>query len=761
MNSPKGRWIIVSNRLPFSYDENSRTLTPSSGGLVTAIRGIDSKADIHWIGSLPSNVPRELVKDAKAHDSERGNIDYSFPEIPLDLYESYYNGFCNDALWPILHYETESVKARPESWEAYKEVNRRFAQHILEVANENDLIWIHDFHLFLTPKLIKEKSPRMKTGFFLHVPFPSSEIWRQLPYRKEILTALLHADLLGFHDFAYLRHFASSVYNLLGLQSSLLEIISAHNKTKLGVYPVSIDTQDFIKKAESSKTQEEIERYGLKKDKYQYVLGVDRLDYSKGLLLKLEAFRAFLKQNPEYVGKVQLIQIAVPSRTDVPEYIKLRHDVERLVSEINGEFSNIDYIPVNYIFNSVTTHELMALYRACDILLVSSKRDGMNLVSLEYIAAQDEKNPGVVMLSEFAGAASTLSHAIIINPMDIEDTALKLRHSLEMPKEERITRHHTMLGYLEHYTATAWASAFINHLRKKNLGSYPNIQDLNKASIRAVLREKYHSKKKALLLDYDGTLTPIVNEPKDAGIQPAMKELITSLQARQDTEVIIVSGRDSEFIQKQFKGVDCYLACEHGAKFYDYRKQKWRNLVSSDKSQWFDQASQIIQEYTRRTPNSFYEKKNYSIAWHYRKSPKDFGKFQARKLAIDLEAGLSHLPISVISGKKVVEVKAIEANKGYFAQWFKSRYLKEGQAIFAIGDDQTDEDMFTSLKGNANCVRVGTPEKTSAGYYLEHQEDVFGLLRDLFLNEEELKRYEQGQSMGRKSERPLEQSTLQ
>lgn len=723
------RWIIVSNRLPFSFDEKTQKLGSSSGGLVTAIRGIKTKEEVVWIGSLPNNVPRELVKNYKDDD----NIHFSFPELDKDLYESYYNGFCNDVLWPILHYETDSVKFHPDRWDDYVEVNRIFAKHIAKTAKKDDIIWLHDFHLFLAPQMIKEINPKLKVGFFLHVPFPSSEIWRQLPCRKEILESMIHADLLGFHDFSYLRHFVSSVYNLLGIHSSLLEIKSKHNNTKLGVYPVSIDTQDFMAKAANRKTAKEIERYGLREKGFRYVLGVDRLDYSKGLLYKLEAFQRFLKDNPSHVGKVQLLQIAVPSRTEVPEYIKLRHDVERLVSEINGEFSNIDYIPVKYIFNSVSTHELMALYRACDILLVTSKRDGMNLVCLEYIAAQDPENPGVVMLSEFAGAASTLSHATLINPMNIQDTADKLNEALEVKQEERKRRHSTMFEYLKDYTATTWAGAFINHLKKKTLESNPKLQDLGSAQKLAQLKKYFKDQPTALLLDYDGTLTPIVNDPKDAFIKPRMKSLIKKLQAQEGMEVVIVSGRDSNFIQKQFEGIDCYLACEHGAKFYDYKKKKWRNLVSSSKTQWFTQAAQIIKEYTRRTPNSFFEKKNYAIAWHYRKSPQDFGEFQARKLVIDLEAGLSHLPVTVILGKKVVEVKSIEANKGYFSQWFAARYLKKEQKVFALGDDRTDEDMFTSLEARGKCVRVGPPEKTSATYYIEEQQDVYKTLKELFL----------------------------
>ena len=722
------RWIIVSNRLPFSYDKANNGLKTSSGGLVTAIRGIKTKKEVLWIGSIPNNVPKKLVRQYRDKD----NIKFSFPDLDSELYDNYYNGFCNDVLWPILHYESDSVKFSIDRWQDYKKVNQIFAKHVAKVAKKDDIIWLHDYQLFLVPKLLKEINPDLKVGFFLHVPFPSSEIWKQLPVREEILESVIHADLVGFHDFSYLRHFVSSVYNLLGIHSSLLEITSSFNTTKLGVYPVSIDTQDFIKKAASKKTTKAIENYGLNAGDRRYILGVDRLDYSKGILYKLEAYQRFLKENPNYIGKVQLIQIAVPSRTDVPEYINLRHEVERLVSEINGEFSQIDYIPVKYIFNSVSVHDLMALYRACDILLVTSKRDGMNLVCLEYIAAQDPGNPGVVMLSEFTGAASTLSHATLINPMNIQDTAEKIKASLELDKGERQRRHTIMYDYLKQYTATSWASSFINHLEHKTLEQAPKLINIQETKHQQKAKQYLKGHKRILLLDYDGTLTPIVNNPQDALLRPKMKSLIKKLQNDKNTEVVIITGRDSNFICKQFDGVECYLACEHGAKFYDYKTKKWRNLVASNKREWFPQAAQIIKEYTRRTPGSFFEKKNYAIAWHYRNSPQDFGEFQARKLVVDLESGLSHFPVSVILGKKVVEVKSIEANKGYFTQWFTSRYAQGGERIFAMGDDKTDEDMFSTLDKEAITLKVGAPENTHASYYIEKQANVGALLKDLF-----------------------------
>jgi trehalose 6-phosphate synthase/phosphatase len=722
-----GRWIIVSNRLPFSYDQKKNKLTPSSGGLVTAIRGIKTKNPVTWVGSVPDNIPRNLITRQK----DKG-ISYSFPDIPADLYDTYYNGFCNDVLWPLLHYESELVKYKTANWESYKKVNQIFADHIIKLAKKGDVIWIHDFHLFLVPQMVKEKKPNVKIGFFLHVPFPSSEIYRQLPCRDEIVSALIHADLIGFHDFSYLRHFCSSVYNLLGISNSMLEIRNGNHTCKLGVYPVSIDTKSFMQKAVANKTKEHIQKYQLNKKSMDIILGVDRLDYIKGIQYKLRSFRQLLEDHPEYIGKVQLIQVAVPSRTEVTEYINLRQEVEKLVGEINGKYSTLDYIPIKYIFKSIDIYKLMALYRSSKVLFITSKRDGMNLVSLEYIATQNERNPGVVLLSEFAGAASTLSHALQINPMNIIQSTKKLKQALEMPLPERKFRHKIMLNFLQDYTATDWAKSFINHLENKTIETNRRSIDLASKTSRKKLVGEFKDKKKVLLLDYDGTLVPIANTPEEAVLSEKYRNQLKKWANYKDVEIVVVSGRPVTFLKKQLKGVPVYLAGEHGGKFYDYKRDKWRSLVSSNKKGWYQQALDIIKTYTKRTPNSFFEKKNFAITWHFRNSPTDFAEFQARKLVVDLETGLQHLPVSVITGKKVVEVKAIEANKGYFANWFMDRYIKGQTSIMAIGDDRTDEDMFNALKNRGHTIKVGSSPDTQAHYLLNEQTQVFPFLKDVF-----------------------------
>ncbi|MDA8791823.1 bifunctional alpha,alpha-trehalose-phosphate synthase (UDP-forming)/trehalose-phosphatase [Bacteriovoracaceae bacterium] len=723
------RWIIVSNRLPFHWDETREKLTQSGGGLVTAINGVKSKKPMHWIGSLDHNIPENLVKTYKSKDKTT----FSYPKISKNLYDSYYNDFCNDVLWPLFHYESELVRFEETHWKSYVEVNQRFADHISKVAKADDLIWIHDFHLFLVPKFLKKINKNLKVGFFLHIPFPSSEIYKQLPCRKEILDALIYSDIVGFHDFSYLRHFASSVYSILGISYNLMELQGPLNKIKLGVYPVSIDTENFIRVAKSAKTELEIKRNKLNQNKIKTILAVERLDYSKGILLKLRTFKMFLETYPKYVGKIQLYQIAVPSRTQVQDYINLRHEVEMLVSEINGRFSKLNYVPVKYFFTSINMNELMALYRTSEILFVTSKRDGMNLVCLEYIAAQNLRNPGVIMLSEFTGAASTLSHATLVNPFNIGDSVRILKESLEKPLVERKENHKVMLDYLKHYTASTWANSFLEDLNSQGRTGVVQKVNLETKDNLNKVKGRIKNKSTTFLLDYDGTLSPIVSRPELALINQKTKQLLTTLSQRKNTDVVVVTGRDKKFISQQLKGLKVYIACEHGASFYDHQKKVWRNLAPSKRRVWFEHAIDIISQYQKRTPNSFIEKKNYGIAWHYRNSPDAFAEFQARKLVQDLESDLSKFPVNVSRGKKVVEVKSVEANKGYFVDWFLSRYIQKETEVVAIGDDKTDEDMFRYLMNRGITIKVGDPKDTFAQFYIPEQDNVLKTLKNMTL----------------------------
>jgi trehalose 6-phosphate synthase/phosphatase len=607
------------------------------------------------------------------------------------------------------------------------------AQVIADNAAEIDSIWIHDFHLFLVPKYLRNLRSELKTGFFLHIPFPSSEVFRQLPSRKEILEGMLEADLIGFHDYAYLRHFCEAADTLLHKNSNMLFINYQGRKVSLGVFPISIDTEKFIVASVSTEVMEIYEKYRKEKKDSFLILGVDRLDYIKGVLIRLKAFRELLTSNESLRGNVTLLQIAIPTRLNVPQYMKLKLEMEQMVGEINGEFGKPDYVPVKYIYSSVSFNELVALYRLADSLLVTSRRDGMNLVSLEYIATQAPDNPGVVILSEFTGAASILSHAITINPWDIEGTASAIRHAINMTVEDRIKSHSPMLKFLRNYNVTDWAESFINTFAstdnriplKQTLFSFNNDQIPEEVI-------KLKSSKCLLLLDYDGTLTPIRKTPGEAVISSEVREIIIELLKKENIEVIIISGRDAGFLQTQFEGINISMACEHGSKFYNAKTREWTVMINSNINSWFPMAEKIMNDYSLRVPDSLVETKEYGIAWHYRLSPQRFAMYQAYKLKDELERGFANLPVTILPGNKVIEARAVEANKGYFVNWLLQTNDYSDYRVIAFGDDITDEEMFASVNRWGVSIKVGG-ESINANYMVNSPEDVLQFLKAMIL----------------------------
>ncbi|MCO6430895.1 MAG: bifunctional alpha,alpha-trehalose-phosphate synthase (UDP-forming)/trehalose-phosphatase [Deltaproteobacteria bacterium] len=726
------RWIIVSNRLPFMRDPQGDGYVRSSGGLVTAINGIQSDAERIWCGIAPDCVtPEEWANISGLPEAEMFKPVF----IPPQQYEAYYNGFSNGALWPLFHYESNFVKAEISDWEAYQEVNRQIARSVAEIARDDDLVWVHDFHLFLVPQMLRELQPNVAIGFFLHIPFPSSEVARQLPMRSQIIEGLLGADLIGFHDFSYLRHFSSTLELMEGIIGEPFRIRYNDRIVSLGVFPVSIDTQSFYDSARSDEIVQLTKNFKQTNPYEITVLGVDRLDYTKGVDLKIQAFELFLEKYPDFRDKVRLLQIAVPTREKVENYQELRVSIEQAVGRINGKFGSINEAPVRYVYSTVPQNELLALYRMADVLLVTSKRDGMNLVCQEYIACQDENDPGVVVLSEFAGAISNLSHVIAVNPWDFHSVADSLATALRMPLEERQRRHSSMLSYLQGYTATAWAEFFMNELlgcaesRETGYGEVAPLaigtEDVAEWKPRLEGRDLY------LFLDFDGTLTAIESTPDQVRLPAAIADLIKGLVRCKNTFVTIISGRPAHYLERECASTGATLAAEHGGEFYDPETGQWTSLVRSDLESWYERADKLLKMYASYVPGSFIERKKYSLAWHYRLSPRHFGAFQARRLAFELRSMFKDLPVAVLSGNKVIEVKSFEAGKGLFCRWFltKNNGDDANRAIMAVGDDTTDEEMFHALP-DSMTIKIG-PGPSRAAYRLASQLDVAKLLRTL------------------------------
>ncbi|KAK5012961.1 alpha,alpha-trehalose-phosphate synthase-like protein subunit [Cryomyces antarcticus] len=468
--SKEGRLLLVSNRLPITIkrsEEGHYDFSMSSGGLVSGLSGLSKSTTFQWYGWPGLEVPEQEIGDLKAKLKE----DYNAVPVMLDddLADRHYNGFSNSILWPLFHYHPGEITFDESAWSAYTEANRLFAKAIAKDVNDNDLVWVHDYHLMLLPAMLREEigdtKKNVKLGFFLHTPFPSSEIYRILPVRNEILLGVLHCDLIGFHTYDYARHFLSSCARILDLQTTPTGVEFQGKVVTVGAFPIGIDPEKFEEGLKKPKVQERIATLERKFQGVKLIVGVDRLDYIKGVPQKLHALEVFLTEHPEWIGKVVLVQVAVPSRQDVEEYQNLRAVVNELVGRINGKFGTIEFMPIHFMHKSVSFDELIALYAVSDVCLVSSTRDGMNLVSFEYIATQ-QKRHGVMILSEFAGAAQSLNGSIIVNPWNTEELADAIHDAVTMGDEQRALNYQKLERYVNKYTSAWWGKSFVNELTR-------------------------------------------------------------------------------------------------------------------------------------------------------------------------------------------------------------------------------------------------------------------------------------------------------
>jgi trehalose 6-phosphate synthase/phosphatase len=724
------RCLLVSNRLPVAFNSKLNAFVQSSGGLVSAIKGLDAKKvgfHFEWMGILTDEIDSEKIRALKT--SVPGDIPCHPVIVPKKMYDDYYNLYCNNVLWPLFHYERNMVRHKIAGWNSYVEVNQIMANAIIQELKPDDVLWVHDFQLFLVPGLVKEQMPHVKIGFFLHIPFPSSEIFRELPEREVILKSLLTCDQIGFHDLSYLNHFRSSVHRILG---NLPE-----SEKMWGVYPISIDVDHFTALMDLNETKAIMEKYRENKKDMKWILGVDRLDYIKGLIQKLRAFKTFLREHPEVKERVQFVQVVIPSRTDVPEYQLLKEKIEQLVSSINGEFGSPAWMPIHYLYHSVSECELSALYQLSEVLFIGSRRDGMNLVSLEYVISQKPSHPGVILMSEFAGAHSTLSYALSINPWNTQDTAQKIKEALTHSEVKSKAEMEAMKNFLQGYTSSDWARAILRDLNwrpKKDEISHMLPQDG-----KFLWMKDLKGKKILFFCDLDGTLAPISAFPGDVRLQGQTIELLHAISDKKNCEFVVVSGRDKEFLEEQFIDHDFNIpvaAC-HGAYAYLPKDHSWQGLIPNDPTNWKEKVLEIFSLYTKRTPESFIEDKGHAITWHYRNSPKEFAEFLSSKLFFELEESLSHQPVQVNRGKKVIEVKSMHANKGYFVQNWIQNLKNKPDIVVALGDDTTDEDMFLAIQERKDlkpfCVKVGD-EKSHAHYFIKDQGSVNIFLRHFLVS---------------------------
>ncbi|MFQ6084566.1 MAG: bifunctional alpha,alpha-trehalose-phosphate synthase (UDP-forming)/trehalose-phosphatase, partial [Candidatus Aminicenantia bacterium] len=574
------RIIIVSNRLPVTVvkRENSLSFLPSIGGLATGLSSIYNSYNSIWVG-WPGVFSEKLDENGRKFIKTKLNKEFSCHPVLLTQKDVnlYYNGFCNKTIWPLFHYFTEYVEFDKKLWDAYKRVNEFFCDTVLEIENPDDIIWIHDYHLMLLPKLLREKLPNARISFFLHIPFPSYEVFRPLPWRKEILEGLMGADLIGFHTYTYVKHFLESVQRILNYDSAYGIITLSNRIVKADAFPMGIDYEKFVNAVSNTNVQGEVDKIRKKVGDLKIILSIDRLDYTKGITQRLEAFDLFLDKYPEFKKKVIYIVVAVPSRTKVEHYRMLKKQTDELVGRINGKHGTFEWTPIWYIYRRLPFHTLVALYNIADVALITPFRDGMNLIAKEFIASKVDFK-GVLILSEMAGSAEEMGEALMVNPNDGEEIAEALKEALLMPDEEQIERNKAMQKRLQRYNVRRWASDFIESLRQiKKLQQDLNTRRLTKEWELKLLDDYSKSNNRLIFLDYDGTLVHFAEKPEKAEPDRELLKILTSLAHDAKNEIVIISGRGRETLEKWFGHLNVSLVAEHGAWIKE-REKNWKTI---------------------------------------------------------------------------------------------------------------------------------------------------------------------------------------
>ncbi|MEM7199594.1 MAG: bifunctional alpha,alpha-trehalose-phosphate synthase (UDP-forming)/trehalose-phosphatase [Planctomycetota bacterium] len=723
---------MVSNRLPTSLRQTGDRLIPfpSSGGLASALTGIQADEGFTWVGWPGCEVPAGQQESVRSQLAEQGLQPVFLSERQERLY---YRGLCNEVLWPLFHYCTDRIHFSEDDWATYVDVNRRFAEEVLARVTPGARVWVHDFHLMLVPAMLREAQPDLEIGFFLHIPFPSSEIYRLLPQRTELLEGLLGADYIGFHTNNYVRHFRSSCLRVMALESEPNSISFAGRTIRIGSHPIGVDVTGFAQALRSPRAsayyQELTERYGDRK----LLLGVERLDYTKGIPLKLQAFERFLARDPQRAKAVTLLQVLVPSRLNHPEYRELKSEIEETIGRLNGEYGGPGVTPVEYLHRTVPPAQLAALYRFADAALVTPVRDGMNLVAQEFALCQGLEadlpaNKGILVLSEFAGAAHYLSRSLLVNPWDTERTADAIETALSLTAKEREDRMESMTKQVIELDCTGWARGFLEHLAEHSRTSHPTPRPPRiGATEHDHLAARFAAAPHRLLaLDYDGTLREMASRPHEAVPTPEILQLLQDLAALPNTAVHLISGRAQETMEEWFGDLPIHLCADHGYLAKVPNGEGWTHLSDVDLS-WIPMVEQTLLQVAREVPGTSVERKSCALAWHYRMADLDYGVWRARELLSSLEENLANEPVEVMPGHRVIEVRASGINKGNYLRRVVEATPGDAMVLCA-GDDRTDLDMYRALPEHAVTIHVGTSVHETT-YMIETPAKVRALLR--------------------------------
>ena len=724
--------IIVSNRLPVQITklENSYVFNTTSGGLATGMDSVHQGKNSLWIGwpgiacdSIDDDSYKPLINSLK-------KLNYYPVSLNKKEIDDFYYGLPNKCIWPLFHYFIEFSRFDEKYWDSYVEINKKFSEIVINNTEKGDIVWIHDYQLLLCPKMIKDIRPDVTIGFFLHIPFPSFEIFRIFPWRVQLIEGILGADLIGFHTYDYQRHFLSSVKRILKYEVSFNKVSLPSREVTVNTFPMGIDYNKFHDAANDHMDQKNKERSELKKqlelhrkgdDGGKLILSIDRLDYTKGVINRIKAFDVFLTDHPEYREKVRLVMLTVPSRSDVPEYKKLKKETDEIVGRINGKHATVNWTPIWYYYRAMDFEDLIDLYMTSDIAMISPVRDGMNLVAKEFIATRVNLD-GVLILSEMAGASKELFEALLVNPFDLNSMADSIYKALTMSLDEQKERNRSMQKRLRRYTVQRWANEFM-----RALNSVIKIDDTHTIKIETaqkinIKKSFENSSKRLIIIDYDGTLVEFNENPELAIPDENLINLIKDLNKKTDTHVAIVSGRDKKFLNKWFGKIPITLIAEHG-HYQKVNNEDWTNKLKVS-NLWMEDLIPLFETFTDRTPGTFIEKKKNSLVWHYRKSDPELASDRVVEFKTVLTSLISE-ELQVLDLNKAIEIISVRINKGVaISELFKNNY----DFIICMGDDISDEYMFNTLPEDSFSIKVGN-KNTNAKYYIQNPLEVRKLLK--------------------------------
>lgn len=704
--------FIVSNRLPISISVSPQgdvSAKRSSGGLVTALRPVHTLPTCHWMGYAgnPTDNPQilNLLKDERL--------------IPVflkkGLYNAFYNGASNDGIWPLFHYFPTLADFSGREWKAYRWVNRLFRDELLKHVSPNDVVWIHDYHLMLLPGMLREAEPSLRIGYFHHIPFPTSEVVRVHPARLKILRGLLGADLVGFHTMEYARHFISTAYRLLGSEGHGDDVHLDDRIIKVGAFPLGIDVEGFDKALKSEKHATQLDSF---LDSYRdkmVVLGVDRLDYTKGIPQRLKAIGHFLSENPDLRDKVVFVLICVPSRVDISKYGNLREQVERLVGQVNGEFGSPTHMPIHYLFRSVDVDTLTALYRRADVCLTTPLRDGLNLVCKEYVACHPDGN-GALILSEFAGAAEEMGEAIIVNPYDIGGTANAIAAALRMTPDEKRRRMLPLYRRIMESDNQTWAKSFIEVLNDavaQRISSQSRVVD--REVFMEIMEQVRRASSTLVCVDFDAL---VHSARQSVNREELIQRLMNQLEAAgrwKNGMVILLSGQSVDVCTTTFANLHVWVVAEYGAFVRHPETLAWSPLLPvADPTQAYEEAITTLQAQARRVPRSFVDRRQSTTLWDISQTRSNFAVALAREMAHSLDTMLAHEPTFCRLTRSGLELRNTNINFGLAAEAMAERCeIDDNAIVITLGDSRTDEKLFQVLPQKNISINIGTRSRVA------------------------------------------------